>query len=52
MVLAAPLTPRAELRLSAGALMKQYFDSIPREVEEAALIDGASYWKTFYKIII
>lgn len=33
-------------------MMKQYFDSIPREVEEAALIDGASYWKTFYKIIL
>ena len=50
MVLAAPLTPRAELRLSAGALMKQYFDILelqpgatPEEVK-AAYRDLAKVW--------
>lgn len=28
-----------------------YIKSIPREVEEAALIDGATTWQTFWKII-
>jgi arabinogalactan oligomer / maltooligosaccharide transport system permease protein len=33
-------------------LMKGFFDSIPRELDEAATIDGASRWQTFYKIIL
>lgn len=32
--------------------MKGYYDTIPRELEEAALIDGASRWTVFYKIIL
>lgn len=28
-----------------------YIKSIPREIEEAALIDGATTWQTFWKII-
>lgn len=32
--------------------MKGYYDTIPRELEEAALIDGASRIRTFYTIIL
>ena len=27
--------------------MVGYFETLPRELEEAALIDGGSVWKTF-----
>lgn len=33
-------------------LMKGYFDSIPKELDEAALIDGASSWQRFWRIIL
>ncbi|MCP4156955.1 MAG: sugar ABC transporter permease, partial [bacterium] len=33
-------------------MLKGYFDTIPRDLEEAALIDGASKTKIFYKIIL
>lgn len=33
-------------------LMKGYMDSIPKELSEAAYIDGASTWDVFSKIII
>lgn len=32
--------------------LKGYFDSLPRELEEAARIDGASPWMIFVKIIL
>lgn len=32
--------------------MKAYYDTIPRELEEAALLDGCSVWGIFYKIIL
>ncbi|QTL99418.1 ABC transporter permease subunit [Iocasia frigidifontis] len=32
-------------------LMKGYLDTIPRSLEEAAIIDGASRWKIFWRII-
>lgn len=32
--------------------MKAYYDTIPRELEEAALLDGCSKWMIFYKIIL
>lgn len=32
-------------------LMKGFFDTIPRELDEAAYIDGASSWYTFTRII-
>jgi len=32
-------------------LVKTYIESIPAEIEESAYMDGASYWKIFYKII-
>jgi multiple sugar transport system permease protein len=33
-------------------LMSDYFASIPKDVEEAALVDGCSLFQTFYKISI
>lgn len=33
-------------------MLKGYFDTIPRDLEEAALIDGASKTKIFYMIIL
>ena len=30
----------------------QFFKGLPKELEEAANIDGANYWQTFLKIII
>jgi len=33
-------------------LMKQYFDGIPRSLDEAALLDGASDWQVFRMILM
>lgn len=33
-------------------LMRNFFDSTPRALEEAAWIDGASLWKTFIVIVL
>lgn len=33
-------------------LAKGYFDSIPRDLDEAATMDGASHWQTFWLIIL
>ncbi|MBA8901709.1 MULTISPECIES: carbohydrate ABC transporter permease [unclassified Phyllobacterium] len=33
-------------------LLRQYYLSIPREMEEAALMDGASYWRIYWNIIL
>lgn len=32
--------------------LKGYFDSLPRELEEAARLDGASTWTVFFKIML
>ncbi|EKQ57845.1 MULTISPECIES: ABC transporter permease subunit [unclassified Clostridium] len=45
------------LILSAGSayniwLMKGYIDGLPKELDEAARVDGASMWKVFTKIIL
>lgn len=32
-------------------LMKNFIDSIPRDLDEASYLDGASHWTTFWKII-
>ncbi len=32
-------------------LMKGYIDGIPRELEEAALIDGCNYFQAFFRIV-
>jgi len=33
-------------------MLKAFFDGLPRELEEAAQIDGCGLWKSFVKIII
>ncbi len=33
-------------------LAKGYFDSIPRDLDEAATVDGASHWQTFWMVIL
>lgn len=33
-------------------LLRQYYLSLPREIEEAALIDGAGYWRIYWNIIL
>ena len=33
-------------------LMRQYFLSIPRDLEDAARIDGASEWQVFYRVAL
>lgn len=33
-------------------IMKQFFESIPREVEEAAMIDGASQWGRYWRVVL
>ena len=32
--------------------MRQFFQGLPRELEEAAYIDGASVWRTFVSVIL
>lgn len=33
-------------------LLRQFFRTLPRELDEAALIDGASYWRIFTSILM
>jgi multiple sugar transport system permease protein len=33
-------------------LLRQYYLSLPRELEEAAVIDGAGYWRIYWGIIL
>jgi multiple sugar transport system permease protein len=41
---------------AAGAigvfLLRQFFLSIPKELEEAAALDNASVWKTFFRVVL
>lgn len=32
-------------------LMKGFFDSIPRDIDESALVDGATHWQIFWLLI-
>lgn len=36
----------------AVVIMREMFKSIPKEIMEAAVVDGASWWKIFYKISV
>lgn len=36
----------------ATFLCRQYFLNFPRELEEAARVDGLSYWGTFWRVVI
>ena len=33
-------------------VMKQFFETIPRDVEEAALIDGANQWQRYSRVVL
>jgi arabinogalactan oligomer/maltooligosaccharide transport system permease protein len=33
-------------------LMKGFFDSVPRDIDESAMVDGASHWQIFTKLIL
>lgn len=33
-------------------LMKQFFESIPKEIEEAAMVDGASRFTLFFRVVL
>jgi multiple sugar transport system permease protein len=33
-------------------LMKSFLDDIPKEVDEAAMIDGATRWQVFWKVVL
>ncbi|KAB8126377.1 carbohydrate ABC transporter permease [Gracilibacillus oryzae] len=33
-------------------ILKSFFDNVPKEVVESAIIDGCSYFKLFYKIVL
>ena len=32
-------------------LMKGFFDSVPRDIDESALVDGANHWQTYWLLI-
>jgi len=32
-------------------LMKGFFDSVPRDIDESALVDGANHWQTYWMLI-
>jgi ABC-type maltose transport system permease subunit len=33
-------------------LMKGFFDSIPREIDESAMVDGATHWQIFTRLLL
>jgi multiple sugar transport system permease protein len=33
-------------------LLRQYYLSMPRELEEAAVVDGAGYWRIYWSVIL
>ena len=33
-------------------LLKKYFDTVPKELDEAAVMDGAGHWQIFWKIVL
>jgi arabinogalactan oligomer / maltooligosaccharide transport system permease protein len=33
-------------------LMKGFFDSIPRDIDESAMVDGASHWQIFTQLLL
>ncbi|MCA0432146.1 MAG: carbohydrate ABC transporter permease [Proteobacteria bacterium] len=33
-------------------LMKSFFDDVPKDVDEAAMIDGATRWQSFSKVVL
>ena len=33
-------------------LMKGFFDSVPRDIDESALVDGCGHWQTYWRLIL
>jgi multiple sugar transport system permease protein len=33
-------------------LLKSFFDDVPKDVDEAAMIDGATRWQVFHKVVL
>jgi multiple sugar transport system permease protein len=33
-------------------LLRQYYLSLPKEIEEAAVVDGAGYWRIYWSVIL
>ena len=47
------IVPEAAMIFAFGVfLLRQFFVTMPRELEDAALIDGAGPWQIFWRIII
>jgi len=32
-------------------LMKGFFDTVPKDIDESAMVDGASHWQTFWRLL-
>ena len=32
-------------------LMKGFFDTVPKDIDESAMVDGATHWQTFWRLI-
>jgi multiple sugar transport system permease protein len=47
----AVILPQAPMAV-AVFIFKQFFDGLPRDLDEAAKIDGASYWRIYSTIIM
>ncbi|GAA1499716.1 carbohydrate ABC transporter permease [Dactylosporangium maewongense] len=50
--LAGMVAPSLLMTPFAVFFLRQFFLSVPREVEEAAVIDGASRWGIFWRVIL
>jgi multiple sugar transport system permease protein len=46
------IVPNAVSNAFAIFLLRQFFRTIPRDLEEAALIDGASRWTIYWRIVL
>ena len=33
-------------------MLKGFFDTVPRELEEAAMLDGCNQWQVFTKVVL
>lgn len=48
----ALIIPAVMVNPFAVFLMRQFVLSLPRELEEAALVDGAGRWRTFWSVVL
>lgn len=46
------IVPYALLNAFGVFLMRQFMKGIPRELEEAAILDGANHWTLFWRVIL